>query len=144
MPKYQQGIYTPTNPAKYVGKHDPKYRSGWELVFMRMCDNHSGIIKWASEATKIPYRNPFTGRIKHYIPDFFIVYQDKNGKSHAEIVEIKPKAQSKYMDGQRRSDRSAFVLNIAKWQSADEWCKRQGMKFRVVTEADIFKNVKGK
>ena len=48
------------------------------------------------------------------------------------------------MEGQRRSDRNAFVLNIAKWQSADEWCKRQGMKFRVVTEADIFKNVKGK
>jgi hypothetical protein len=27
---------------------------------------------------------------------------------------------------------------MAKWQAANAWCKQQGMKFRVVTENEIF------
>ena len=85
--KYQQGHFSPQNPDKYIGKHEPIYRSGWELAFMRMCDNHPNISKWASEAQQIEYMNPFTGKRSRYIPDFFIVYTDKEGKNHAEIIE---------------------------------------------------------
>ena len=31
---YQQGIYECCNPNKYKGSTKPRYRSGWELVFM--------------------------------------------------------------------------------------------------------------
>ena len=42
--KFQQGIYEVRNPSKYVGKHRPKYRSGWELRFMRLLDEHPNIL----------------------------------------------------------------------------------------------------
>ena len=31
---------------------------------------------------------------------------------------------------------------LAKWAAADAWAKAHGMRFRVVTEYDIFKNQK--
>ena len=45
--KFQQGIFTPNNPTKYVGKRAPRYRSGWELAVMRMADAHPNVIAWA-------------------------------------------------------------------------------------------------
>ena len=51
-------------------------------------------LKWASENVKIPYRNPLTGKITNYVPDFMIQYQDKNGKTLVELIEIKPKSQT--------------------------------------------------
>jgi len=92
--KYAQGLYEVKNINKYVGKGKPKYRSGWELTFMIFCDTNDKIISWASESMAIPYRHPVTGKQHKYIPDFFIVYQDKLGKVKAEIIEIKPKKQS--------------------------------------------------
>ena len=58
MANYAQGIFTPKNPQKYVGKHKPKYRSGWELTFMTFCDTHKNVTHWASESMSIPYRSP--------------------------------------------------------------------------------------
>ena len=37
--------------------------------------------KWASESIKIPFQNPLTGRHTVYVPDFFIQYNNKNGKA---------------------------------------------------------------
>ena len=62
MAKYAQGKYTLKNPEKYVGGRNPTYRSSWEFAFMRFCDMNENVSKWASEAVKIPYRNPFTGK----------------------------------------------------------------------------------
>ena len=92
--KYAQGRYTVRNPQKYVGKGKPTYRSGWELTFMIFCDSNDKVLQWASESIAIPYIHPITGKRKNYIPDFFIVYQDRTGKKKAELIEIKPKAQS--------------------------------------------------
>ena len=87
MPNYAQGIFVPTNPEKYIGKHHPKYRSGWEFTFMQFCDKNKSVLKWASEAIVIPYMHPLTGKKANYIPDFFIVYENKFGKQQAEIVD---------------------------------------------------------
>jgi len=32
-----------------------------------------------------------------------------------------------------------FVKNQAKWQAAGNWCKKQGLRFRVLNEQDLFK-----
>ena len=53
--KFASGKYEILNASKYVGAKAPTYRSSWELAFMRMCDNHPNITKWASENVKIPY-----------------------------------------------------------------------------------------
>jgi len=118
MSNYQQGIYECCNPKKYRGSSKPRYRSGWELVFMRMCDNHPNILYWNSEGQRIPYKHPIDGRMTHYVPDFFIVYQDKNGKQHAELIEIKPYNQTSIENARSKKDKFASVVNLAKWQAA--------------------------
>jgi hypothetical protein len=56
--KFASGKFTLKNPEKYIGNKTPTYRSGWEFHFMRFCDENPNITQWASEAVKIPYRNP--------------------------------------------------------------------------------------
>jgi hypothetical protein len=141
MARFAQGKYTPKNPEKYVGKHVPQYRSGWELTFMTFCDTNRSVLYWASEAIKIPYRHPFTGKPTNYIPDFFVVYENKYGKKIAEMVEIKPKKQS-LIESRVASakERMVVAINHAKWQAASAYCKSQGYTFRVITEDDLFYN----
>jgi hypothetical protein len=127
------------NPGKYVGLKTPLSRSSWEYVFMRTLDEHPGVEKWASESVQIPYRDPLTGRQTIYIPDFFIVYNDKNGKKHAELVEVKPANQT-FLEkvGNNGYNQAQYVKNLAKWEAANAWCKQKNIKFRVVNETDIF------
>ncbi len=141
MANWAQGIYTVKNPEKYVGKHKPKYRSGLELSFMTFCDTHNNVTHWASESMSIPYRSPLDGKMHMYIPDFFVVYQNKFGKQLAEVVEIKPKKQS-LIESRTASarDRAVVAVNHAKWQAATAYCKMQGFAFRVITEDDLFRN----
>lgn len=141
MAKWAQGNFTPTNKQKYVGKHTPRYRSGWELTFMTFCDTNKNVLYWASEAIAIPYLNPLTGKRANYYPDFFVVYQNKFGKQIAEVVEIKPKKQS-LIESKAASarDRAVVAVNHAKWQAAMAYCKHQGYTFRVITEDDLFRN----
>lgn len=139
MSKYAQGKYQILNPEKYVGKGTPTYRSGWEHTFMRFCDNNPSILQWASEAVHINYRNPFTNKNTIYVPDFLIIYQDANGKQHAEIVEVKPKKETSLQEaGKSTRAQAAAILNMCKWEAAKAWSKAHGMTFRVVTEDQIF------
>lgn len=141
MGKWAQGIYVPKNPQKYIGNHKPKYRSGWELTFMTFCDSNDNVIYWASESMRIPYKHPLTGKPTIYVPDFFVVYQNKFGKQVAEVVEIKPKKQS-IIESKVASakDRMVVAINHAKWTAAMAYCKSQGLAFRVITEDDLFYN----
>ena len=90
IPRFARGKFAIKNKEKYVGLKTPTYRSGWEHAFMRLCDEHPNVYKWASESIKIPYRHPLTGKYTIYVPDFFVVYNDKEGRKHAEMIEVKP------------------------------------------------------
>lgn len=136
--RFAQGIYTIKNPDKYVGKGQPKFRSSWEMMFFSFCDNNPAILKWASESIHIPYRNPLTGKQTIYIPDVFIVYQNKHGQQIAELIEIKPSAQTNLQEARSIKDKARVVINQAKWTAATHYCKRMGIKFRVITEAELF------
>ena len=140
MTHWAQGSYDVINPAKYVGKRTPRYRSGWELSFMRFCDTNDHILQWASESIAIPYKHPLTGRMTQYIPDFLITYRTRTNTMKAELIEIKPKKQSVIESKMSSRDRAVVAINYAKWASATAWCKRQGITFRVITEDDMFKN----
>jgi hypothetical protein len=141
MAKWAQGVFTPTNPQKYIGKNRPRYRSGWEFTFMQFCDKNDSVLQWASESISIPYRNPLTGKPSNYVPDFLVVYQNRHGKQIAEMVEIKPKKQS-LIESKVASarDRAVVAVNHAKWAAAMQWCKQAGLTFRVITEDDLFYN----
>ncbi len=139
MAHFAQGKFSLKNPEKYMGNRTPTYRSGWEFTFMKFCDEHPAIKNWASEAVRIPYRNPLTGKQTIYVPDFFIVYADKNGKQRVEVIEVKPENQTiKEKLGRSRHNQASWVVNQAKWEAARAWCKQQGIYFRIVTESDIF------
>ena len=140
MSKYANGFYQVINAEKYIGKKTPHYRSGWENTFMRFCDLNPAILQWASESVHINYRNPFTNKMTIYVPDFLIIYVDKSGAQHAEIVEVKPSTQAAMESAKSTRDQAAAILNMCKWEAARAWCKAQGMTCRVVTEKDIFTN----
>ena len=94
MARFAQGKFELKHPQKYVGRKTPTYRSSWEFAFMKFCDENPAIQAWASEAVKIPYRNPLTGKATIYVPDFFIQYKDKKGRARVELIEIKPSSQA--------------------------------------------------
>jgi len=109
---------------------------------MRMCDAHPNITKWASENVKIPYQNPLTGKYANYVPDFMIQYTDKDGANHVELIEIKPANQTTMENARGQGQKMATIVNAAKWTAAQEWCKRKGIRFKVINEDQIFSNKK--
>jgi hypothetical protein len=136
--RWANGLYELANPSKYAGTKKPRYRSSWEHAFMRFCDNHPSVISWASEGIQIPYRTPLTGRQRVYVPDFFIMYQNKNGKKRAELSEIKPESQTRLNERTSQRDKLAIAINHAKWEAAAKWCRLKGVQFRIINEGDIF------
>lgn len=144
MTKYAQGTYQVINVEKYMGKGQPKFRSSWEINFMRFCDNHPSVMSWASESLQIPYFNPVLGKQTIYIPDFLVVYVDKSGAKHGEVIEIKPSRETTIEAAKSIRDKTMVAINLAKWQAASRWCKQQGLVFRILTEFDLFKQGKRK
>jgi hypothetical protein len=140
MSHWAQGPYTVINRAKYVGNGTPRYRSGWELTFMRFLDSNDHILQWASEPLAIPYRHPLTGKMTNYIPDFLITYRTKDNTMKAELIEIKPKKQSVIESKMSSKDRAIVAINYCKWDAATKWARNNGLTFRVITEDQMFAN----
>lgn len=138
MSKYAQGKYQIKNPEKYTGRKQPTYRSSWEFTFCTFCDNNPAVLQWASEPFMVPYRNPLTGKNTIYVPDFLIIYIDKNQQKHAEVVEVKPLKETTMESARTVRDKAAVALNLAKWEAARAFCKNYGLQFRIVTERDIY------
>ena len=108
---------------------------------MKFCDTDPRILKWASEAVKIPYKDPFTGKGTIYVPDFFIQYADKQGRIQVELIEVKPSNQTlKERVGKNRNNQLQWAKNQYKWRAAYEWCNKNGVKFRILTENELFHN----
>ena len=142
---YARGQFEMKNPDKYVGKKKPTYRSSWEWTFMNFCDTHPAIKKWSSETISVPYFNPIKNKKSMYVPDFFIMYEDAQGNTKAEVVEIKPtKETSLKAAGKSVYNQAMAVMNQCKWQAAEKWCKDQGFAFRIITENELFHNPKKK
>jgi hypothetical protein len=140
MNKWLNGLFQMKHPDKYIGKKTPRYRSSWEWAFMRFCDNNPSVTQWASESIQIPYRNPLTGKNTIYVPDFFIVYDSKKQTKVAELIEVKPNNQAKIKNiGKNAQNQAAYIVNRAKWEAANKWAKGKGIRFRVITESDMFK-----
>jgi len=138
---YHQGKYQVKNPHKYIGNKAPFAHSSWEIKFMQFCDDHPGITKWACENVRIPYRNPITMRETYYVPDFMVQYTGPDGQNQVELIEIKPQGQTTLEDaGRSTRNQEQVVINAAKWQAAQAWCKQRGIHFRIITEHQIFAN----
>ena len=140
MSRWAQGNYVILNREKYAGNGTPRYRSGWELSFMKFCDTNDHVLQWASESIAIPYRHPITSKMTQYIPDFLITYRNRDNTVRAELIEIKPKSQSVIESKMNSRDRAVVAINYAKWDAATKWARKNGLSFRVITESDMFHN----
>ena len=140
MSRWAQGNYVIINREKYAGNGTPRYRSGWELSFMKFCDTNDHVLQWASESIAIPYRHPITGKVTQYIPDFLITYRNRDNTMRAELIEIKPKSQSVIESKMNSRDRAVVAINYSKWDAATKWARKNGLTFRVITENDMFHN----
>ena len=138
MSRWAQGNYVIINREKYAGNGTPRYRSGWELSFMKFCDTNDHVLQWASESIAIPYRHPITGKVTQYIPDFLITYRNRDNTMRAELIEIKPKSQSVIESKMNSRDRAVVAINYSKWDAATKWARKNGLTFRVITEDDLF------
>lgn len=143
---YHQGTFIPQNPQKYAGDISKIfYRSSWERKFFVFCDNNPSVLKWGSEEVVVPYIKPTDNRPHRYFPDFIIMYKDKNGEIHKELIEIKPSIQTKMPKPPKTrintkrylSEIETFAVNQAKWEAATKWCEKRNMKFRILTEKDL-------
>lgn len=146
--KYKQGKYIPRNPDKYAG--DPNnitYRSSWELSFNQFLDSNDRVLRWASEEIAIPYYKPTSNRankIHNYFPDYYVEYVDRHGELHKELIEVKPAAQTKAPTrvGKKKTtqlyEQINWVVNTEKWKAAQQFCDKYGLKFRILTEKELF------
>lgn len=135
-----KGLYTPKHPEKYIG--DPnkiRFLSSWELRFMEFCDNNPNVISWGSEEFRIKYFHPIKKKVCDYIPDFIIKYKDMHENIITEVIEIKPMKQSQSSAKMSTYDQVQLVINSAKWTAAKALCDNAGIKFRVLTEQQMFK-----
>lgn len=150
--KYKQGWYKLVNPEKYISPLDEHmqsskfghvlYKSSLELKAIRYADFNKHITKWGLEPFGIPYVKPTDGKVHRYFIDLFIILKDIKI-----LIEIKPKSQTiKPKLPSIKTPKSirnyqyalqTYYINLAKWQSAREFCKKRNMKFIILTEEDL-------
>jgi hypothetical protein len=142
--KTYKGRYSPKHPEKYKG--DPTgiiYRSLWERKLMVYLDENKSIIQWSSEEIAIPYRSPIDNRYHRYFPDFYIKAIDKNGNITEQLLEVKPKketrepAKKKRITKQYITEVTTWGKNQAKWKAAEEYCLDRGWQFKLITEKEL-------
>lgn len=134
-----KGLYTPIYPEKYVG--DPskiRFLSSWEARFMTFCDTNPNVIEWASEEVHVKYFHPVKQKICNYIPDFIVKYRDKNGNIITEMIEIKPLKQAVISKRMTNYEKVSYVINQAKWEAARAYCEKANIRFRVLTQDELF------
>lgn len=142
---FLQGRYKLKNEDKYVGdKNDIIFRSSWERKFMLYCDMTPSITAWTSEYP-IKYVSRQDGKVHRYFVDFFIIVKSDDGTETTLMIEIKPKSQTvppskpKTKKGQQRyiNECMTYQKNIDKWTYAEEFAKKNGMKFVILNENDL-------
>ena len=134
-----KGKYKCKNPDKYQGRVGHIiYRSLWERKFMLYCDKVNAILEWSSEEVSIWYRSPVDTKMHRYYPDFWIKYIDLRGDTVEKLIEVKPKAQTIKPREKFWRTYKTYQINEAKWNSAIQYCREDGMQFQILTEDHLF------
>jgi len=138
-----KGHFKPKNPSKYKGDYtNIIYRSRWELRMMSYFDTHRDVLQWSSEEVVIPYKSPLDGRYHRYFPDFWVKSRQPDGTISESIIEVKPFKETKEPRPNKNKLRymtevKTYVINKRKWEAAEEFCKKNGWSFDIVTEKEL-------
>jgi hypothetical protein len=147
----QKGYFRPINRHKYMGDATKiVYRSSWELRQMSRFDLNPAVVAWSSESVVVPYldrtRKTASGfAFRRYYPDFLVKFKTADGKILTQMIEIKPKKESrppvmgKGKNAQKRyiQEAKTFGTNICKWEAAKRYCADRGWQFVVLTEEEL-------
>ena len=104
---------------------------------------NENVINWASEEFSIRYISPIDYKTHRYYPDYLIEVKE-NGKKKKYIIEVKPKKQTKPPIKKSRVTKTylyemkTYAVNQAKWKAAQEFCKDNGMQFKIITEKELY------
>lgn len=114
--RYHTGTYTSAKGG------DCKYRSGWELAYIKWLDANPSVKSFRYEGVVIIYiSNVRSGMHHRYFPDFLVEYVD----GRQVLVEIKPARKV----GQR--------INQKKLTAARQWCDEHGATLEIMTEIEL-------
>jgi hypothetical protein len=146
MASFKQGRYIPKHPEKYKGDiTNICFRSSWEQKCMIYFDMQPSVLEWSSEEVVIPYY--WEGKLHRYYPDFYIKVKNRDGEIVKYILEIKPIKDTVVKQPKRMTEKAKqqYIDNIlvvsrnnAKWEAASNFCKNNGMIFKVLTEKELF------
>lgn len=143
--------YLLRHPDKYIGDVDNViYRSTWEYNAFKFCDNNPNILSWCSEEIAIPYMKPVlvsSGKLiakpARYFPDLYVEYKNRHGELLKELIEIKPKKQTRASRSKKYAtnlyENIVYMVNMAKWDAAKAWCAPRNIKFCILTEDSLFR-----
>ena len=141
--------YKPKNRSKYLGDPDKIIcRSLWERKVCKYLDGNKNILRWGSEELVIPYYSPVDNKNHKYYPDFIVEKIGNDDKIETLIIEVKPLKQTQKPKRKKKTSKSyirecmTYEKNIAKWKAAKEMCDKNGWKFLILTEKDLFSSPK--
>lgn len=99
-----------------------KFRSSWEMKYMRHLDENLEVTFWSYEKLVIEYiSNQKTKKIRRYYPDFYVEFNDGSKK----VIEIK----------QKRKLNQANVKK--KTLAAQVWCAKNNFIYEILTEDEL-------
>ena len=137
------GNFIPENKDKYKGNKKIIWRSSWELRFMKYCDRNPNVLEWISEPFPIKYYLPTDRKWHRYYPDFLIKSRTRENEHITTLIEIKPEHQTKPPKAGKKkrktilNEQATWVKNKSKWKFAEEFCKRRGIEFKILTEKEL-------
>jgi len=133
--------FLPKNKEKYIGDVEAIVcRSLWERSVCKFFDENVSIIKWSSEEIAVPYLNPLDNKVHNYYPDFLVQFKT-NEDTKTWLIEVKPKKQTFLKENCSKKEKITWIINSAKWQAAENYCRKNNFEFKLITEKEIFANV---
>lgn len=137
--------FIPINYKKYVGRYPIIVRSGWERMFFQWLDVTPSVVEWSSENIAIPYYDPVQKKNRRYYPDVWMKIKNRNGGFDKFVVEIKPDKECRPPTKKGKKSKktqlfqeATWLTNQAKFKAAEDYCRKRGYKFKLMTEKVMF------
>jgi hypothetical protein len=142
MARPKPRLWKPRNPDKYVGNSkNIVSRSSWETKAMNWLDLNESVTCWNSEEISIQYLSPLDNKIHRYYPDFLARMKLRNGQEKTYMIEVKPAAERVPPTTKNKKlyveQMQTYLVNKAKWEAADAFCKEKDIQFIVIDEYDL-------
>ena len=135
------GTYHVANREKYVGLHDPQYKSLLECKMMYYLDHNPNIVRWNYEPMPIKYIDESTNerKVRNYYIDFTAIVKNRTSY-HTVWIEVKSESEMRPPSNRVKDKASAMKIwmkNQSKWKAARELAEAKGIKFVIISEKEL-------